>query len=154
MATRSLIGIKIGKRVEFVYCHWDGYLANNGRTLFRFYQNKDKIKALISVGDMSSLGIDLCKQDLFNSDRNTNISWETTISWMKSGNRCSYYNRDFGRDEDTGLKTLPSVNKYKQAQAKWGCEYQYLYQNGAWYYRYDSKNFIRLTEEKIAKEIE
>lgn len=56
MSTRSSISmIKEDGSVSQVYCHWDGYISNNGIILFNYYQNVDKIKKLISLGDMSSL---------------------------------------------------------------------------------------------------
>ena len=30
MSTRSHIGIKIGDKVKYIYCHSDGYLSYNG----------------------------------------------------------------------------------------------------------------------------
>ena len=56
MGTRSRIGIELKDRsVVSVYCHWDGYLEGNGRTLVKHYQNRDDVKALIDGGGMSSL---------------------------------------------------------------------------------------------------
>ncbi len=57
MATRSRIGIELEDGViESIYCHWDGYPENNGKILLEHYQDPNKIKALISLGSISSLG--------------------------------------------------------------------------------------------------
>ena len=56
MATRSLIGIQLDeKTVKYSYCHWDGYVDNNGRILLESYRDKDKIIDLIQRGSFSSL---------------------------------------------------------------------------------------------------
>lgn len=56
MATRSRIAIEdqTGK-VRSIYCHWDGYLSNNGRILLEHYQTQEKVKSLIALGSISSL---------------------------------------------------------------------------------------------------
>jgi len=56
MATRSRIGMELENGViKSVYCHWDGYPSHNGKILFEHYQDPEKIKALIDLGDLSSL---------------------------------------------------------------------------------------------------
>jgi hypothetical protein len=56
MATRSRIAIehKTGT-VNSIYCHWDGYPSNNGRILRENYMDREKVEALIKLGDISSL---------------------------------------------------------------------------------------------------
>jgi hypothetical protein len=38
-----------------IYCHWDGYLSNNGKILAKHYMNPFKVRELLDEGDMSSL---------------------------------------------------------------------------------------------------
>ena len=56
MATRSSISIKRGNKVTSIYCHWDGYLTNNGQILLDHYKSTSKISKLIALGSISSLG--------------------------------------------------------------------------------------------------
>ena len=58
MATRININIKRPGVEEYasIYCHWDGYLSHNGKILLKNYNTYDKVVALISEGDISSLG--------------------------------------------------------------------------------------------------
>lgn len=57
MGTRSMIGFEHEDgRVEAVYCHWDGYLSGVGLQLVMFYDLVENVKALMKVGNMSSLG--------------------------------------------------------------------------------------------------
>ena len=57
MATRSTIALEFADgTVQQVYCHWDGYLDNNGKILFENYTDAFKLRELIDLGDLSSLG--------------------------------------------------------------------------------------------------
>lgn len=56
MATRSRIGIMENDgTVKSVYCHWDGYPDNNGKILVENYNSEEKVRALLALGDISSL---------------------------------------------------------------------------------------------------
>ena len=39
-----------------IYCHHDGYLEGVGYTLLKHYQDPEKVKALLELGDILSLG--------------------------------------------------------------------------------------------------
>ena len=54
MSTRSAIGVMHGDKAKVVYCHYDGYLENNGRILLEHYDSS-KANHLVALGDMSSL---------------------------------------------------------------------------------------------------
>ena len=56
MGTRSTIALEFADgTVEQVYCHWDGYLENNGKILARHYMDPFKVKELLALGAFSSL---------------------------------------------------------------------------------------------------
>ena len=56
MSTRSHIGIwNEDGSLDVIYCHWDGYPSYNGAVLLRHYQDPEKIRELIALGDISSL---------------------------------------------------------------------------------------------------
>jgi hypothetical protein len=56
MGTRSTIALEFADgTVEQVYCHWDGYLENNGQILSNYYMDPFKVKALVALGGFSSL---------------------------------------------------------------------------------------------------
>ena len=56
MSTRSVIGIMNNDNsVDSVYCHFDGYPEHTGYFLKKFFDTTDKVKNLISNGDISSL---------------------------------------------------------------------------------------------------
>ena len=56
MSTRSHIGIwNEDGSLDVIYCHWDGYPSYNGAVLLHHYQDPEKIRELIALGDISSL---------------------------------------------------------------------------------------------------
>ncbi len=56
MATRSRIGIENENgTVTSIYCHWDGYIENNGVILHKHYKEREKVQKLIDLGSISSL---------------------------------------------------------------------------------------------------
>jgi hypothetical protein len=56
MGTRSTIALEFADgTVEQVYCHWDGYLENNGQILQQSYMDPFKLKELLALGAFSSL---------------------------------------------------------------------------------------------------
>lgn len=58
MSTRSRIAmIYEDDTVKSIYCHFDGYPSGVGKTLTNHYINPEKVKALMELGDISSLGI-------------------------------------------------------------------------------------------------
>ena len=57
MATRSRIAIENEDgTVDSIYCHWDGYPSHNGKILKEHYSDRAKLKQLIELGSISSLG--------------------------------------------------------------------------------------------------
>ena len=56
MATRSRIGIELEDgTIKSIYCHWDGYISNNGKLLLNHYTDREKVTQLIELGDISNL---------------------------------------------------------------------------------------------------
>ena len=93
MATRSAIGMKTPEgKIKAIYCHWDGYVDNNGRILLNDYTDTEKVKSLINLGDLSSLRSEIGEKQDFDNPQ--------------SENYCLAYHRDRGEDWSG---TKPSV---------------------------------------------
>jgi hypothetical protein len=57
MATRSTIALEYADgSVGVIYCHWDGYLEHNGKLLVKHYSDPFKVRDLLDMGSVSSLG--------------------------------------------------------------------------------------------------
>lgn len=102
MATRSMIGIKYDENnCEAIYCHYDGYYDAVGFRLHQYFTNIDKIKDLISLGDISSLGSD--------------TSSDQTVA----------YHRDRGEEFYPAKKF--KFSQFHDTLKNMGCDYGYLW---------------------------
>ena len=105
MATRSAIGYKLPTgEVRGIYCHWDGYVENNGKLLQENYQAAYKIAAMVELGDMSALAAEIAD--------------------------CIYYGRDKG-ETDVDAQNYNDVDEYVTHYAD-GCDYMYLWNGNEW----------------------
>jgi hypothetical protein len=69
MSTRSFIGYETDSGSVFgVYCHYDGDLDGVGYILKKHYTDPVKIKALIELGSLSSLGPHIGEKHDFKED--------------------------------------------------------------------------------------
>ena len=66
MGTRSTIALEYADgTVDQIYCHWDGYLEHNGQILQAHYSDPFKVRQMMDLGDMSSLGERIGTQHAF-----------------------------------------------------------------------------------------
>lgn len=115
MGTRSAIGMDNGKgKIEWSYCHWDGYLSHNGRILLENYKTKEQVQALLEQGDMSSLGESVGEKHDFG---------------LRVDGSCTFYRRDRGEDVQN-RKPCKRGEFIKEAGKSWA-EYAYLWDSGS-----------------------
>jgi hypothetical protein len=115
MATRSNIAMKTAEgKIVSVYCHWDGYVANNGKILLENYTDIDKIEALVALGSISSLGEAIGEQQDFD-DRSTQKD-EWTL----------FYSRD--RGEQLSIQEYDDIPSWINDME----EYAYLWNGQEW----------------------
>lgn len=126
MSTRCLIGRKIkDNKVEYIYCHHDGYLDGVGEILKTHYTNDSVIDKLMALGDLSALGeIAESNPNQFNFGK---------IDY----NLCAAYRDDGEEDVDS---TITTEKEYidKLSTNIW-IEYLYLWDGEKWYYRYGDR---------------
>ncbi len=115
MATRSNIAMKTKEgKIVSVYCHWDGYVANNGRILLENYADISKIEALVALGSISSLGEAIGEQQDFD-DRST-----------QKDNWTLFYSRD--RGEELSIQEYDDIPSWIADME----EYAYLWNGTEW----------------------
>ena len=135
MSTRSYIMLQDGDVLKGIYCHNDGYLSHNGVILQKAYQDLDKVKKLISLGDLSALGENL----------------EPFAGWEK-------YGWDFGVDNARKRQLFAQLSEKTQnhlwheadkyTSAYWRDRYAKMARsknNPAWFNNYSKKDFEALT---------
>ena len=115
MATRSNIAMKTKEgKIVSVYCHWDGYVSNNGKILLENYDSIDKIEALVALGAISSLGEQIGEKQDFN-DRST-----------QKDNWTLFYSRD--RGERLSIQEYDDIPSWINEME----EYAYLWDGNDW----------------------
>jgi hypothetical protein len=129
MGTRSTISLEFADgTVGQVYCHWDGYLAYNGKILFEHYSDPFKLRDLIDLGDLSSLRPNIGVKHHF-SQFDTDLSSEEYEKQF--GDMTTFYGRD-RNESGTQAKFFKDFEDYKfNHQYE---EYEYiLRKDGNWY---------------------
>ena len=141
MGTRSAIGIEHHNgKIEAVYCHWDGYLSNNGRILLDHY-DRDKTLTLMTMGEVSSLRPEIGEKHDFD-DRS-----EETKDW------CRFYRRDRG---ETGVDSRTFNDMYDFVKNFGsGAEYHYVLRlSGVWQVSSYQRGFVDLFDALREEELE
>jgi hypothetical protein len=153
MGTRSRIGVMHGDLVKSVYCHWDGYLAHNGKILNEYYDSA-KANHLVALGDLSSLRPEIGEAHAF-SHYDTEMNQEEYNKLYSE--MTTFYGRDRG-ETNVEFKVSSTFAEFLDQCEKCGAEYYYIMKDGVWYCgtTYDnmhplSKNLTVLTE-AIAEE--
>jgi Zn-finger protein len=146
MGTRSTIALEFADgTVEQVYCHWDGYLEHNGKILFEHYSDPFKLRDLIDMGDMSSLGGVIGEAHPFSPHASKED--EALYEAAKSAGYCTFYARDRG---ETGVssKKFKDFEDYK-ANHQYE-EYEYILRNvngvATWFVADHSEVYMSLEE--------
>ena len=125
MGTRSSIAMKTEDGIRAIYCHWDGYIDHNGRILKEFYSTDEKVKALLDLGDLSSLRQEIGEQQDFDAKYKENPELPMFENWRLA------YGRDRG-ETDVEAQTFEDVKTWVEAEAERWCEYFYLWDGRDW----------------------
>jgi hypothetical protein len=146
MGTRSTIALEYADgTVEQVYCHWDGYLSNNGKILAEHYSDPFKLRKLIDLGDLSSLRPTIGVQHPFSSFQ-LETKEERDAHEALVENMCTFYGRD--RNEKCPAKKFKDYADYvKNFQHE---EYDYILRNidgkAVWFVSDHDGAFVELTQ--------
>lgn len=85
MSTNSYIAIcNEDGTIEAAYCHWDGYLAFNGKILNQHYTSEVKVRELINKGGMSSLANTIDEIDFYGEPAYTYTDFEECMDDVRN----------------------------------------------------------------------
>jgi hypothetical protein len=135
MATRSTIALEYADlTIDMIYCHWDGYLENNGRLLLEHWTDPFKVRDLMDLGSISALGKEIGTKQNFDDRSTHNLDW------------CLAYGRDRGEVE-VGAVRFPNYQAYLESGNFE--EFNYIfrkptYGSGVWYVSRDD-GFVQLS---------
>jgi hypothetical protein len=157
MATRSTIALEFADgTIGQVYCHWDGYLSNNGKILFENYSNPFILRDLIDLGDVSSLRPTIGTKhpfSVFDLPSDSPMSKDGKFEELY-GNMTTFYGRDRS-EHNVYARYFKDFADFKaNGQAE---EYDYILRNvdgvATWFVSDHGGEFVLLTE-AFAKEAE
>jgi len=138
MGTRSTIALEFADgTVQQVYCHWDGYLEHNGKILLEHYSDPFKLRDLIDLGGISSLGIEIGEKHAFSALGLPEAEREAFEA--KHADSCTFYGRD--RGEDVAKEKFKDIEDYYANV--YGEEYDYILSmnwegKAQWYVRFNA----------------
>lgn len=140
MATRSAIAVKKADgSVQGIYCHWDGYPANNGKLLMENY-TYEKALQLVALGNLSYLREELGQKHDFDARYKNPGMEDPHPTW------CMFYGRDRG-EPDQESNTFKTVGEFVDHYLNSWCEYFYFIdKDGQWWVseRSNSNDFLPL----------
>lgn len=118
MSTNCRIGYKNEDgKYESIYCHWDGYETYTGAILVKSYTTIERVKELLSYGDLSSIAAPI--------------------------DDCIFYHRD--RDEEWD-QVKPKILDFTETH-RIREEYNYCFMDGEWYgFTYDINDAYSIKE--------
>ena len=131
MGTRSTIALEFADgTVEQVYCHWDGYLEHNGKILAEHYNDPFKLRDLIDMGGISSLGKSIGKKHPFGPAYNeTDIAKQAKIQKEVIAARDAGYTTFYARDRGEDLTKEQFVDFQDYLAHHQYEEYEYILRN-------------------------
>jgi hypothetical protein len=154
MATRSTIALEFADgTIGQVYCHWDGYLSNNGKLLDDHYTDPFKVRELIDLGSLSSLRPTIGTKHPF-SMFEANMTQDQYANLYRD--MCTFYGRDRGEGEYEANYFKDYEDFLMNGQRE---EYDYILRDSAvnggatWFVSDHGSDFILLSE-AFAKEAE
>lgn len=150
MATRSTISLEFADgTIGQVYCHWDGYLAHNGKMLQEYYSNPFILRDLIDLGSLSSLRPTIGTKHPF-SMFEANMTQDEYANLYRD--MCTFYERDRGERSADATYFKDYLHFLVDGQQE---EYDYILRNvngvATWFVSDHGSDYILLTE-AIAKE--
>ena len=127
MATRSYIGIynSESNTVDYIYCHFDGFLDYVGRILVNYYTDAARVRQLIALGDISSIGVDPTVQPKVSGKGYKDVV--VTSNEQGAPLEVVAYRRDRGEPVGTRTCTLPEYDAQDGM-----IDYTYLFKDGVW----------------------
>lgn len=129
MGTRSRIAVMHGTVCKSVYCHWDGYLENNGRILQEHYDST-KANQLVALGDLSSLRPNIGEKHAFSQFELTPEQREQYE--LDHGDSCTFYGRDRG-ESGCEWQVAHTFEEFLEQADGCGAEFYYVMRDGVWY---------------------
>lgn len=137
MGTMCVIAAKCKDGYKSISVHYDGYLEGAGALLVRNYNTDAKIRKLLALGDLNSIGPKIGRQ----FDNNDEIL-HTALSYVQ----CIAYHRDCGRPLST--YTAPTIKDLFHHDYYYWADYVYIWDGNDWWYYSDERRRRKVADYK------
>ncbi|MDE2096217.1 MAG: hypothetical protein KGL39_03160 [Patescibacteria group bacterium] len=139
MGTRSdIIVHRADGKWARIYCHWDGYIAHNGKILFDHYNSQERADALVALGNISSLAPEIGEKHDFDyalhaleRERVEKLEPGSAYSdpeYLRLKNMCNVYGRDRS-EKDCEAKVGDTIHAVWPPDETW-TEFTYVFFDG------------------------
>lgn len=152
MSTRGNIAIKENDVYTYIYNHHDSYLDGVGITLYKHYKDVEKVKQLIALGDLSSVGVTVEEGGSISYEDSLNkpLDERGTVAYFRDGNR---WESSFSYEEWEDVKPFLTYN----INDVLGNDFTYIFnvEENCWYAGYwkDNYKLYKLEELLHSKEL-
>ena len=155
MATRGHIAIKENGKYKYIYNHWDSDIEQLGVTLFKFYKDADKVRALINLGNVSSVGETIENNaSCYKEHMDLNNNHPGTVAMYREGRMWKdydYYNPDKQWEDCKPTETEEIDELFSGKFIEW--IYIFDVEENKWYMAYDRENYeLKDLEEMLHNE--
>lgn len=136
MSTRSAIALKRKDgSYQWIYVHFDGYVAGNGVTLLEHYKTVEDVERLVDLGDLSSLGetpFDPGNLWELERDARRRDTYGVSEEWRIVRGLCEAFCKSYrSRPEHVDRHESRDWTTLKRDAYRMDCSYIYAY-DGAW----------------------
>lgn len=121
MGTRARIALQTGKTFLSIYTHWDGYPSHHGPILLNHYNTPAKVRELIKLGDLSSLGKEIGEEHDPDSDSKP----------LEAKDWCKAYLRDCG-EKNVSAKHSATLKALESLADRYNADHTYLFTPEGW----------------------
>lgn len=135
MSTRSFIHVHRADGLwARIYCHFDGYYEGVGQKLLNHYNSQELAEALVSLGDISSIGEIIGEKHdfdfgstLYQKHNHDFRKRDADPEYIRLKTMCNAYGRDRG-EKDVDTVVGPTLEEVFESE-----EYMYVWRDGQWW---------------------
>ena len=150
MSTRSNVGIiNTDGSVTAIYIHSDGYPSYNGRILLNHYNTENKVRELLSLGDLSVLGEVIGEKHDFDWGGEYGFDWGKRRADPRY-RMCLAYGRDRG-EKGTRARKFKTVKEACEALDN-AYTYLFIVAENRWSFRSGNGPFEPLDAEACERD--
>lgn len=147
MSTRGHVAIKEDGKYKYIYNHHDSYIDGVGITLYKWYQDVNKVRKLIALGNTSSIGytVEEGGSKSYAEHLNKPVEQRGTVAAFRDINRWTDCSETTEWEDEKPMET-------ENLSEVLGQEFTYIFdtEDSRWYFAYRDDGYrLRDLEETL-----